>query len=87
MSSKGAVSVRGGRCRQVVCERKVRTEPGDIAVLLTSVGGDYVRVSVEARPLPQSFRILGAAGTVCPIAGLSTLCQKQRHGNDPAFQP
>ena len=29
---------------KVVCERKVPTEPDDIAVLLTSVGGDYVRV-------------------------------------------
>ncbi|WP_010219304.1 transposase [Sphingomonas sp. PAMC 26621] len=28
---------------KVVCERKVPTEPDDIAVLLTSVGGDYER--------------------------------------------
>jgi len=28
---------------KVVCERKVPTEPDDIAVLLTSVGEEYVR--------------------------------------------
>jgi predicted NBD/HSP70 family sugar kinase len=28
---------------KVLCESKVPTEPDDIAVLLTSVGGDYVR--------------------------------------------
>ncbi len=27
---------------KVVCERKVPTEPDDIAVLLTSIAGDYV---------------------------------------------
>lgn len=37
----------------VVCERKVPTEPDDIAVLLTSIGGDYVRVGIEAGPLSQ----------------------------------
>jgi predicted NBD/HSP70 family sugar kinase len=31
---------------KVLCERKVSTEPDDIAVLLTSVGGDYVRVGI-----------------------------------------
>ena len=29
-----------------VCLAKVPTEPDDIAVLLTPVGGDYVRVSL-----------------------------------------
>jgi transposase len=29
---------------KVLCGRKVPTEPDDIAVLLTSIGGDYVRV-------------------------------------------
>ena len=38
---------------KVLCERKVPTEPDDIAVLLTSVGGDYVRVGIEAGPLSQ----------------------------------
>jgi predicted NBD/HSP70 family sugar kinase len=38
---------------KVVCERKVPTEPDDIAVLLTSVAGDYVRVGIEAGPLSQ----------------------------------
>jgi transposase len=32
---------------KVVCERKVPTEPDDIAVLLMSVGGDYVRVGAR----------------------------------------
>lgn len=38
---------------EVICERKVPTEPDDIAVLLTSIGGDYVRVGIEAGPLSQ----------------------------------
>lgn len=38
---------------KVLCERKVPTEPDDIAVLLTSVGGDHVRVGIEAGPLSQ----------------------------------
>ena len=29
---------------KVVCERKVLSEPDDIAVLLTSIGGEYVRI-------------------------------------------
>ncbi|MDB5396278.1 MAG: hypothetical protein JWM91_3784 [Rhodospirillales bacterium] len=33
---------------KVLCERKVPTEPDDIIVLLTSVGGEYVRVGIEA---------------------------------------
>ncbi len=51
---------------KVVCERKVPTEPDDIAVLLTSVGGDYVRVGIEAGPLSQwlvnGLSEAGAAG-------------------------
>ena len=27
----------------LICEHKVATEPDDIAVLLTSIGGDYVQ--------------------------------------------
>ena len=38
---------------KVVCERKVASEPDDIAVLLTSIGGEYVRVGIEAGPLSQ----------------------------------
>ena len=38
---------------KVLCERKVRTEPEDIAVLLTSIGGDYVRIAIEPGPLSQ----------------------------------
>ncbi|MEP9404112.1 hypothetical protein [Sphingomonas sp. VNH70] len=44
---------------KVVCERKVPTEPDDIAVLLTSVGGDYARVGIEAvnrRPKRTPYR-------------------------------
>jgi transposase len=37
----------------VLCELKVETEPDDIATLLASVGGDYVRVGIEAGPLSQ----------------------------------
>jgi transposase len=33
---------------KVVCERKVPTEPDDIALLLTSVGSNYVRVGIAA---------------------------------------
>ncbi|NOW48699.1 putative NBD/HSP70 family sugar kinase [Novosphingobium sp. SG751A] len=32
---------------KVLCERKVPTELDEIAVLLTSVGGDYVRVGMH----------------------------------------
>ena len=35
---------------KVLCERKVRTEPEDIAMLLTSVGGDYVRIRDRGWP-------------------------------------
>src|SRR5271165_1253314 len=38
---------------KVLCERKVPTEPDDIAAMLTSIGGDCVRVGVEAGPLSQ----------------------------------
>jgi len=38
---------------KVVCERKVASEPDDIAVLLTSISGEYVRVGIEAGPLSQ----------------------------------
>jgi len=38
---------------KVVCERKLPTEPDDIVALLTSIGGDYGRVGIEAGPLSQ----------------------------------
>lgn len=37
----------------VLCERKVETEPNDIAILLTSVGDDYARIGIETGPLSQ----------------------------------
>jgi transposase len=39
----------------------VPTEPDDITVLLTSVGGEYVRVGIEAGPLSQ-WLVNGLAG-------------------------
>ena len=58
---------------KVVCERKVPTEPDDIAVLLTSVAGDYVRVGIEAGPLSQWLvnRLIAA--------GLPVICVETRH--------
>src|ERR1700751_5265963 len=58
---------------KVLCERKVPTEPDDIAVLLTSVGGDYVRVGIEAGPLSQ-WLMSGLAE-----AGLPMICVETRH--------
>lgn len=60
---------------KVMCERKVQTEPDDIAVLLTSVGGDYVgvRVGIEAGPLSQ-WLVNGLAE-----AGLPVICVETRH--------
>ena len=58
---------------QVLCERKVPTEPDDIAGLLTSVGGDYVRVGIEAGPLSQ-WLMSGLAE-----AGLPMVCVETRH--------
>ena len=58
---------------KVVCERKVPTEPDDIVVLLTSVGGVYVRVGIEAGPLSQ-WLVNGLAE-----AGLPVICVETRH--------
>ena len=58
---------------KVLCERKVPTEPDDIAVLLTSIGGDYVRVGIEAGPLSQ-WLMSGLAE-----AGLPMVCVETRH--------
>lgn len=58
---------------EVICEHKVPTEPDDIAVLLTSVGGDYVRVGIEAGPLSQ-WLVNGLAEVDMPI-----ICVETRH--------
>ena len=57
----------------VLCERKVRTEPEDIAVLLTSIGGDYVRIGIEAGPLSQ-WLVNGLTE-----ADLAVVCVETRH--------
>src|ERR1700681_1208193 len=58
---------------KVVCERKGPTEPDDIAVLLTSIGGEYVRIGIEAGPLSQ-WLVNGLAE-----AGLPVVCVETRH--------
>src|ERR1700686_2928785 len=58
---------------KVLCERKVPTEPDDIAVLRTSVGGEYVRIGIEAGPLSQ-WLVNGLAE-----AGLPVVCVETRH--------
>jgi len=58
---------------KVVCERKVQTEPDDTVVLLTSVGGDYVRIGIEAGPLSQ-WLVNGLT-----VAGLPVICVETRH--------
>jgi transposase len=57
----------------VLCKRKVETEPDDIATLLASVGGDYVRVGIEAGPLSQ-WLVNGLVE-----AGLPMVCVETRH--------
>ena len=58
---------------KVLCERKVRTEPEDIAVLLTSIGGDYVRIGIEAGPLSQ-WLVTGLTEADLPV-----VCVETRH--------
>ncbi len=58
---------------KVICERKVPTEPDDIAVLLTSVGGDFVRVGIGSGPLSQ-WLVYGLSE-----AGLPVICAETRH--------
>ena len=58
---------------KVVCERKVPSEPDDIAVLLTSIGEEYVRVGIEAGPLSQWLM------TALVEAGLPMVCAETRH--------
>lgn len=38
---------------KILCERKVLTEPDDIAILLASIGEEYDRIGIEAGPLSQ----------------------------------
>jgi hypothetical protein len=66
---------------QVVCERKVPTEPGDIGVLLTSIGGDYVRIGNETGPLSQRLvnRLIEA--------DLSVICVEIQHMKGSAQGP
>jgi len=58
---------------KVICERKVPTEPDDIAVLLTSIGSDYVRVGIEAGPLSQ-WLVNGLTEVDLPV-----ICVETRH--------
>ena len=58
---------------KVLCKRKVRTEPEDIAVLLTSIGGDYVRIGIEAGPLSQ-WLVNGLTEADLPV-----VCVETRH--------
>jgi transposase len=70
---EGDVGVRGGRCRHGSVEQKVETEPDDIATLLASVGGDYVRVGIEAGPLSQWLV------SALIEAGVPMVCVETRH--------
>src|SRR5688500_5739939 len=58
---------------KVLCERKVRTEPADIGMLLTSVGGDDVRIGIEAGPLSQ-WLVNGRTEAELPV-----VCVETRH--------
>lgn len=57
----------------VLCERKLATEPDYIALLLTSVSGDYVRIGIEAGPLSQWLV------SALTEAGLPMVCVETRH--------
>lgn len=57
----------------VLCERKVLTEPDDIATLLTSIGEEYGRIGIEAGPLSQ-WLVNGLIE-----AGLPVVCVETRH--------
>jgi transposase len=57
----------------LVVEQKVPSEPDDIVTLLTSIGGTYGRIGIEAGPLSQwLFNALAAAG-------LPVVCVETRH--------
>jgi transposase len=58
---------------KVVSEQKVASEPDDIVTLLTSIGGDYARVGIEAGPLSQ-WLVNGLAEV-----GLPVICVETRH--------
>ena len=64
---------------KVLCERKVRTEPEDIAMLLTSVGGDYVRIGIERPAIAVAGEWPdggGPAGRVCGNAAHGRPCRR-----------
>ena len=54
-------------------ESKVLTEPDDIAVLLISVGDDYVRVGIEAGPLSH-WLVNGLSEAGLPMRPATALC-------------
>tara|TARA_R110002074_G_scaffold47742_1_gene122328 strand:+ start:486 stop:752 length:267 start_codon:yes stop_codon:yes gene_type:complete len=58
---------------KVICARRVPIEPDDIAAPLTTIGGDYVRVGIEAEPLSQ-WLVNGLTET-----GLPVVCVETRH--------
>lgn len=58
---------------KVICERKVPTEPDDLVELLTTVGGGYVRVGIEAGPLSQ-WLVNGLTEANLPV-----ICVETRH--------
>ena len=58
---------------KVISERKVQTEPDDIAALLTTIGGDYAKVGIEAGPLSQ-WLVNGLCETDLPV-----ICVETRH--------
>ena len=60
---------------KVVLERKVPTEPEDIASLLRDLGINFTRVGIEAGPLSQWL----VSGLI--EAGLPVVCVETRHMN------
>lgn len=58
---------------KVVAERKVASEPGDIIVLLRSIGEEYGRIGLEAGPLSQ-WLVNGLAEADLPV-----VCVETRH--------
>jgi transposase len=58
---------------KVVCEQKVPTEPGDIVILLVSIGEEYGRIGIEAGPLSQWLV------NELTAAGLPMVCVETRH--------
>jgi hypothetical protein len=69
---------------KVICERKVPTEPDDIVVLLTSVGGDYVRVGISAAlpPPARASKKIDPRRFFLPHHGAAT-CRPLREARTP----